>query len=230
MFDIAIKNRSTAVSDAELSAALPGFQAQISKDFTPFWGTDAKLTMVGKSARPKAHQWQVVLLDTSDEADALGYHDVTADGTPLGKVFVKSTIDEGGLWTVTFSHEVLEMLVDPEINLCAVDERHSRIYAYEVCDAVEADVLAYKAKGVPVSDFVLPNWFEPGATGTKRSFRGNVSKAFELAKGGYISYLDFGSGKGWEQIDRRLGKSGVAPGSRKDRRTRPIEHRVRSKQ
>jgi hypothetical protein len=89
------------------------------------------------------------------------FHDLTAAGQPLGQVFARTTLDEGGLWTVTFSHEMLEMLADPNINLCAFDEDARRLYAYEVCDAVEADALGYEIDGVTVSDFVLDSWFEP---------------------------------------------------------------------
>ena len=54
-------------------------------------------------------------------------------------------MDENGKWTVTFSHrELLEMLADPNINLCAFDEDARRLYAYEVCDAVEADALGLR--------------------------------------------------------------------------------------
>ena len=34
------------------------------------------------------------------------------------------------------------------------------LYAYEVCDACEADQFGYDIDGVLVSDFVFPSWFE----------------------------------------------------------------------
>ncbi|HEY7375279.1 MAG TPA: hypothetical protein VIF57_24175, partial [Polyangia bacterium] len=107
----------------------------------------------------------------------------------------------GGLWTVTFSHELLEMLADPNINLCAFDEANRRLYAYEVCDAVEADQLGYKIGSVTVSDFVLPGWFEPThvAKNERFAFKSKVAKPFQLLHGGYISYFDL-SGGGWQQL------------------------------
>jgi len=36
-----------------------------------------------------------------------------------------------------------------------------KIYALEVCDAVESDKLGYEIDGVMVSDFITPAWFEP---------------------------------------------------------------------
>jgi hypothetical protein len=38
-------------------------------------------------------------------------------GFPIGKVFAASDLKAGTSWTVTASHELLEMLGDPNINL-----------------------------------------------------------------------------------------------------------------
>lgn len=205
MFDIAVKNLSTSVADADLASALPAFQEQVSRDLAPAWGVDCRLRIAAKDEHLVEGEWLIGLFDTSDEAGALGYHDVTNSGAPLGKVFVGTTIKYGGLWTVTFSHELLEMLVDPEINLCV--QTGNRLYAYEVCDPCEADELGYKIGDTVVSDFVLPSWFEEG-TGVKgfRSFNGaaaNLTKPFTLAPGGYCSYLDFNSPGGWQQLQER---------------------------
>jgi hypothetical protein len=129
---------------------------------------------------------------------------LTSGGLPLGKVFAKTTLDNGGLWTVTFSHELLEILADPNINLCAFDEGNRRLYAYEVCDAVEADKLGYVINGVTVSDFVLPGWFEPThITKNERfAFKSRVTAPFQLLAGGYIGYFDLGGG-GWQQLTAR---------------------------
>jgi len=96
------------------------------------------------------------------------------------------------------------MLADPNINLCAFDEANKRLYAYEVCDAVEADKLGYKIDGVTVSDFVLPGWFEPTHVGKNEKFawKTKVSRPFQLEPGGYISYFDL-NGNGWQQLTPR---------------------------
>ena len=69
-------------------------------------------------------------------------------------------------WTITASHECLEMLADPYIDLSVfamATDTTGTLYAYEICDAVEAE--QYDVDGVPVSDFVTPAWFEPAAAG-----------------------------------------------------------------
>lgn len=210
MIRIAIRNLSTAVSDADLKAALPAFQKQVTRDFFPAWGENARLRFVSETAPLKSTEWELVLIDTADQAGALGYHETTNVGTPLGKVFVKTTIDAGYSWTVTLSHELLEMLADPWITLCAIDDKADRIYAMEVCDAVEDDSLGYKIGGVLVSDFCLPSFFEADiSTSDPRSFRGNVTRPFQLAPGGYLSFIDLRkASRGWQQENaRRVGTS-----------------------
>jgi len=42
----------------------------------------------------------MVFLDNADQPGALAYHDLTPDGLPLAKVFVKTTVDNGDLVSV----------------------------------------------------------------------------------------------------------------------------------
>lgn len=160
---IAIINASTVLPDAEINTAVGALQKQIHRDFAAAWGIDADLSFVPRGAKPPTDHWWLGVLDDSDQAGALGYHDLTAAGLPLGKVFAKTDQDFGYNWTVTASHELLEMLADPDINLTVMvetDAGTARLYAYEVCDACEADNLGYTIDSVLVSDFVFPSWFE----------------------------------------------------------------------
>lgn len=214
-FQIAIKNLSTVVSDLDVQACVAALQIQVTRDFQTAWGVNAHLRVAAKSEVLLAGEWLLGIYDDANQAGALGYHDVTAAGAPLGKVFAKTTIDDGGLWTVTTSHELLEMLADPWIQTCSLDDSSMRLYATEVCDACEADELGYAIDGVQVSDFVLPNFFEPNASvpaGIKRSWCGNLSRSFEIAPGGYLSWLDLRNvGAGWQQdMARRVGTSRAA--------------------
>jgi hypothetical protein len=201
---VAIKNLSTVVKDSDVGPAVAALQKQISNDFCGTWGIDARVDLLPRSEKLPPAAWLLGIFDDADQAGALGYHDLTKAGLPLGKVFAKTTLDEGGLWTVTLSHEMLEMLADPNINLCAFDEENRRLYAYEVCDAVEADKLGYAIDGVTLSDFVLPGWFEPThvSRGEHFAFKSKVTRPFQLLAGGYISYFDIGGG-GWQQLTAR---------------------------
>src|SRR4051812_39696815 len=200
--DTAVLNRSTVASDDEVATIVGALQKQVDNDYARAWGTVAKLEFLPKDQLTGwENKWNLVVLDTSDEANALGYHDLTPDGLPLGKCFAKTDQLAGSQLSVTMSHELLEMLGDPDINLQAPDE-HGRIYAYENCDAVEADEIGYEIDGVLVSDFVYPEWFVPslrGKTDVQFSHKQHVTGPFELAQGGYISVTDVWP-PNWQQI------------------------------
>jgi hypothetical protein len=130
-----------------------------------------------------------VVVDTMEEAGALGYHDLTPEGKPVGYIGAKTDQDFGALLSVTISHEVMEMLADSEINQLAADGR-GRICWYENCDAVEADELAIDVGDVKISNYVFPTWFVPSLAGMKIGFdrQGATASPFELVAGGYQGY------------------------------------------
>lgn len=224
MIKIAILNESTVISDADVQACVGALAVQVARDFFPWWGVMAQLNFHPSKIAPP-NTWQLIIFDDSDQADALGYHELTAGGLPLGKVFARSDQLAGTSWTVTASHELLEMLADPNIELAAeFDSADGSIsfYSYEVADAVEADILGYKIQGVLVSDFVTPAWFQAAAPGP-RDHRGAVKNSFELAPGGYISLLKVPGGAGWTQVtaDKKPGGPEPPRGSRRWRRNLP---------
>jgi hypothetical protein len=234
---VAVINASTVLKDADVKAAVPALQKQVHDDFAPAWGVDADLIFVPRHGKPPTKAWWLAILDDSDQAGALGYHDLTDQGLPLGKVFAGTDMRYGSKWTVTASHELLEMLGDPDVNLAAaIDRPHGgmRLYAYEVCDACEADQFAYKIDGVLVSDFVFPAWFESFRKHNSTQFdRQELIKApFELLTGGYIGIYDVPSGSGWTQITKdgesRLYQLRPRVGSRRERRRTPRDQWLKS--
>lgn len=178
-----------------------------------------------------------MILDDSDQAGALGYHDLTREGLPLGKVFAATDLKFRTNWAVTASHELLEMLGDPNINLNVFIQSNSatgRLYAYEVCDACESDQFGYNIGNVLVSDFVYPTWFEDfrPANSTQFDQGQHITQPFQLLAGGYIGMFDVTSGSGWQQLtarkeDLRIEMRGNV-GSRRERRRTPCEQWLRS--
>ena len=83
----------------KLIATLQQFLDQI---FVPVWGTPARLV---RTTGFQKGAWALAFLDTADVANALGYHDLTPDGLPLSKVFVRTTLGAGQKVSVTASHE-----------------------------------------------------------------------------------------------------------------------------
>lgn len=213
---VAITNASTCLSDKQVAAAIPALQRQVTLDFRAYWDADCQLTFLSKEEALAEGWWQISVTDNPDQAGALGYHELTSRGTPLGKVFAGLDLQTGGSWTVTLSHELLEMLADPWINWCA-QASDGRIYALEVCDAVEADRLGYKIDGVLVSDFITPAWFEP-TQADRVDFKRRVLKPLQLAPGGYISVRD--ESGGWTQVAAQGESAAPIPwGSRRQRRS-----------
>src|SRR5712671_7649906 len=90
--------------------------------------------------------WAVVFLDDADQPGALAYHDLTPDGLPQSKVFVRTTLQNGDLVSVSASHELVEMLVDPAINMMTTGPDPKVMYAYESADPVEA--LSFEVQGI----------------------------------------------------------------------------------
>lgn len=222
---IAFINESSIVSNREIIKVMNALQVQVNRDFSDAWGVDADLAFYSsKKSAPKDHWW-LVFFDKPDAAGAYGYHDLTPAGLPLGKVFPKLDIDEGNAWSTTVSHELLEMLGDPGVNLMVnrFSGKHGNVlYAYEVCDPCQDIKYSYRIKGVEVSNFVYPTWFEQidHPKGTKFDYLGKIKKPFELLPGGYISILRLNQTRGWQQIEApgESYKKKVRPGSRRARR------------
>jgi len=233
---VSIINSSTVLTDDQVKPVVDALQTQVHRDFDPPWGIDADLTFVPSGGQPPPGNWWLAVLDDSDQAGALGYHDVTNEGLPIGKAFAGSDIKMGYQWSVTMSHELLEMLADPEINLTVFVQPTANagtLYAYEVCDACEADEFGYRIGSVVVSDFVYPAWFEssrqPGST--QFDFGSKISKPLQLLKDGYIGTFDVKTGSGWHQLtnagEQRY-EMRPRVGSRRERRRTPRDEWMKS--
>lgn len=233
MISIAVINQSTVIPDADLPPVIEALQRQVDLDFAPLWGqaVDTTLTVWDKTKPTPPGTWELVILDDSDQAGALGYHDVTSNGDPIGKVFAKDDLKYGNSWTVTASHELLEMLGDPGINLVAEVDGPSgtKFYAYEVCDACESDSYGYSitttsGKDILVSDFVTPYFFMPNIapSGIKYDFKGHITKPLQILNDGYLSVWN--QDTGWGQLNGQLVRktaqqTKATEGHRRSRRT-----------
>ncbi|HYM12851.1 MAG TPA: hypothetical protein VEU62_19085 [Bryobacterales bacterium] len=201
MIKIAVVNYSSQVSDAQVAVIIPALQGQVDSDFGPIWGVEAAVSAAGPD-QVTPEQWVMGIFDNADQADALGYHSLTPAGQPLMKIFVTPALQNGDQVSMVMSHELLETLADPWIESLALRDNGDgtgRLYALEVCDAVEGDSYT-GAGGVSLSNFITPWWFsgQPPA-GAKFDFLGNLSAAFTLSPGGYFNYMDVSLGAGWQQ-------------------------------
>jgi hypothetical protein len=128
---IACFNKATTPLGVDLDKLVAAMQVFVDKYVAPVWGTPAKLV---KSTGYVKGAWAMIFLDDADQPGALAYHDLTPDGLPQSKVFVRTTIQNGDLVSVSASHELVEMLVDPAINMMTTGPDSKTIYAYESAD------------------------------------------------------------------------------------------------
>lgn len=201
-------NHTEHLSDEEVQAAVRAVNRQVQDDFEPYWSLGARLRLEGRSPGgpktmdPPDMRGDAVLYlwDQADVQDAIGYHEANNAGIPYGFVFTEISRELGEAWTVTFSHEVLEMIGDPEVNLLVMgphpDPKQKRdvFHWFEMCDAVQAE--SYLIDGVAVSNFVLPLYFTGGdEKGGRNDFLAVAKgrrrlRSFGVNPGGYIGFYD----------------------------------------
>jgi hypothetical protein len=207
---ISIVNHSNGqVTDEELQTVIRAINRQIHDDFAPYWSMSATLRLEGRSTtHPEKLQVPdmrgdavIYLWNQADIPGALGYHFQNAQGIPYGFVFTEIAQQIGEPWSVTLSHEALELLADPETNLLVMGphpvEEREVFHWFEMCDAVQAET--YSIDGVAVSNFLLPLYFtgtrDADEVGARNDFLGRSSggrtlTSFGINPGGYIGFFD----------------------------------------
>jgi hypothetical protein len=197
------------VTNAEAQKVIRAINRQIKEDFMPYWGIGATLRLEGNSVTQKPRRQSladmrgeaILYLWDRESRDAAGYHDKNNSGIPYGVVYLNLAKELDKNWSVTFSHEALELIADPEINLMVAGPHPNRkikrhvLHDYEMCDPVQAE--SYEIDGISVSNFILPLYF----TGEKEfngrnDFLGTVNpdgttlQSFSVNPGGYIGFYD----------------------------------------
>jgi hypothetical protein len=179
---IACFNRAQTPLGVDFDALIAALQKFLDRHFVPVWGTPARLV---KSTGFLKRAWAMGFFDNAPSASIEGYHDVTPEGLPLAKVFVKTTLANNDKVSVCAAHELAEMLVDPAINLYATGPKRKSLYDYESADPVEE--LTFDVDGIPMSDFVYPAYFEHFRKrgSTRFDHLGVLERPFQIDKGGY---------------------------------------------
>jgi hypothetical protein len=136
-----------------------------------------------------------VVEDDSRYPGAACYHTLSEEGLPEVRVAVRDAKKAQWPWTMAASHDLLEMLANPRLNLTifdTADAQEGRLYIREICDPVSNPRLAYRIDDATVSNFVYPAWFErfraPG--GKQFDHRGHLKAPFEVAPGCYVYFWE----------------------------------------
>lgn len=160
---------------AQLSSVVLGRIAeavanQVNQEFATEWGAQASLRVGANTKDIQPGEWAYVFLPSLPDAPgASAYHDINGTGVPFSLCAVTTC---GSLYgpngvSVDASHEILETAGDEGANLFANDNK-GLLHAFEMCDAVEVQTYGKTCKDgtvVQVSNWLLRNWFIPGASG-----------------------------------------------------------------
>jgi hypothetical protein len=208
---IALVSLTSQLSTKSFLQAAAAVQKQITRDFVPFWGLPATVDafedlesvpsdyhpvvlfgdpeeLVGRLDFAIGRQYTEELIDDFDRDRIAGLHLNAFTRQPFALV----AVSDG--WSVTLSHEVLEMIADPFGNrlIAAAHPIHRRErvrYLLEVCDPCQT--VWYPVNGVPVADFFTPRYFDPVEVEPGRySFTGALKAPLQILDGGYLSWID----------------------------------------
>src|SRR5438132_1588969 len=99
------ENDQVGIAISDLTRVAAALQKQVTRDFGPIWEVEATVDAFAHLEDVPLGYWNIVISSNVPDS-ALGYH-VDPSGQPLA--LVKPT----GNWSLTASHECLEMLADP---------------------------------------------------------------------------------------------------------------------
>lgn len=228
---LVLVNASPLLEDAEVQALVPALQLQIDRDFMPAWrqwiDDTIKVSFAGIHDIPSLspESWPIFLNKHSTDPGALGWHDddPTQNIRTYSRVYVGDCLRAGLNWETTISHEALELIVDPNVKR-VWRMPNGRLAAMEVCDAVEADDIAYDIGGHKMSDFVLPIYFSASRSRRIFDFRSHLhAPCPALTPGGYMPVTDARGDWTQVQMDRSDGLAGrraLGTGYRRQARAR----------
>jgi hypothetical protein len=197
---VALVSESDQIDPGDLTRVSAALQKQVTRDLVRFWSVKATVDAFPQLEDVPIGYWPIIVKDNIG-FDAAGIH-LDEDNQPFALV---TASEERDVWSLTTSHELIEMLVDPFGNrLMAGDSPkpdQARVqFLVEACDPSEATEFAYTANGILVSDFYSVRFFDPvAARGVRYSFTGAIRRPREVLRGGYLSWLDVASNTWWQE-------------------------------
>src|SRR5947209_13045682 len=155
---VALISKSNTLSQQDLEGYVAPYQSYVENWIVRQY-PDAGATVVAPpDGQAPSGAWVMYFQDGLDQPGAAGYHD-DSSGVPA------AYIDTGQDPQFTGSHELAEMLVDPTGNSFyaapppdPADNGKQVQILDEVCDPCEDQSFAIVLDGVPLSDFITPNY------------------------------------------------------------------------
>lgn len=183
---------------SDVSRVTAALQRQAIRDFRPIWDVEATVDSFPTLEDVPIGYWPMMVRTDIETEGAAGIH-LDKDGQPFALITMSDS------WSLTASHELLEMLADPFGNRVVPGQSakpdQGRVeFLVEVCDPSEADEFGYTVNDILVSDFYTPQFFDPvTAEGVRYSSTGAVTEPRTIRRGGYLSWHDPVGDHWWQQ-------------------------------
>lgn len=196
--NVALVSEIDQVSISDLTTVAAALQQQVTRDFSPIWGIDAIVSGFNSLDDVPLGYWPVILETDIGVGGAAGVHQDNNN-----QPFALVQYDDG--WSLTTSHETLEMLADPSGNRLqtgqSVKDGQGQVeYLVEVCDPCEDQSFAYTINGVTVSDFYTPHFFDPvQSDSVSYSFTGAIQAPLQVLLNGYLSWHNPSDDTWWQE-------------------------------
>ena len=208
---VALVSLTSDVPTRALLQVAAAVQKQVTRDFWPTWGLPATVDAFEDLSSVPSDYHQVALFgDPAELVGRLEFAIGPQNATRLIAQFDRDQLQGIHLneftrqpfalvalsenWSVTASHEILELIADPYGNRLVAaavpgDPDRRVNYLLEVCDPCQS--VWYPVNGVPVSDFLTPRYFDPvRLDGTRYSFTGELEYPLHILDGGYVTWID----------------------------------------
>jgi hypothetical protein len=197
--NLALVSEVAGHDPSDVSRVAAALQRQATRDFEPVWEVRATVDAFPRLEDVPLGYWPMIVRDDIGQPGAAGIH-LDDHGQPFALITMSDS------WSLTASHEMLEMLADPGGNRVlpgkSVKRGQGRVeYLVEVCDPSEGAEFAYTVNDVLVSDFYTPHFFDPErAESVRYSFTGAITGPRQVLRGGYLSWHDPTSDHWWQQV------------------------------
>ncbi|WP_019075894.1 hypothetical protein [Streptomyces hokutonensis] len=199
VINLALVSQTSQINASQLNRVAAALQKQASRDFAPIWKVHATVDAFDSLHDVPPGYWPMIVKDDIQQPGAAGVH-LDHNGQPL------SLIEYSNSWSLTASHEMLEMLGDPSASRLVAGQSPKSDqgvveFLVEVADPSEAPENGYTINGLLVSDFFTPHFYDPvAAPGVRYSFTGAIDAPRKILPGGYISWHDPVSDHWFQQV------------------------------
>jgi hypothetical protein len=196
---LALVADTTQISGSQLNRVSAALQKQATRDFYPMWNVLATVDGFEKLDDVPVGYWPIIVRDDINMPGAAGVH-LDDKGQPYALVQYSDS------WSLTASHEMLEMLADPAGNRLIAGGSPKRgqgrvEFLVEVADPPEDPQFAYTVNGMLLSDFLTPHFYDPVTVpGVRYSFGGHIPGPRRILRGGYLTWHHPVTDHWWQQV------------------------------